>query len=86
MFDYAESVKSGAGEFTKTIVWTRTPEEDTKLRELETAMAVIVNEFLRGFLKGEISEAAWDDYKRDLQKAGLDESFAIRKAIYDRNN
>ena len=86
MFDYAESVKAGAGEFTKTIVWTRTPEEDTKLRELETAMAVIVNNFLRDFLNGEVSEAAWDDYKRDLQKAGLDEAFAIRKVIYDRNN
>ena len=86
MMDYAESIKGGAGVFTEVILWDRTPEEDVRLRELETAMADIVDNFVRGYLHGKVSDAAWDDYKRDLQKAGLDEAFALRKKIYERSN
>lgn len=83
---YAEAIKDGSGEFIKKIVWARTPEEDEKLKELEGAMSDIIANFVRGFLKGEVSEAAWDDYKRDVKKAGLDEAMALRQKIYDRNN
>ncbi|MCH7322926.1 extracellular solute-binding protein [Solibacillus sp. MA9] len=61
-----------------------TVEENDKVSAILTDINTYIDESIAGFITGKTSFDKWDDYKKTLEKMGLEEYMEIAQGAYDR--
>lgn len=84
-FEKWGKVLAASKEYIDVLNVLPTPDEKKELDELDAAINGLFWQYMNQYLEGAVSDAAFDEYKNGLYKAGLDKAIEIRKKIYERS-